>query len=326
MKPMNWMNALMLIALMILGNNNLSHAGNNNNSNSNNNSTVRYGTEAVDGIDIFYRESGDPSKQTVVLLHGFPHSSHQYREVLAQVGDQYHVIAPDYPGFGDSAFPSVDEYTYTFDNIAQTMDKFLEQRGLDRYVLMIHDYGAPIGFRIATQHPERVAGLVVMNGNAYIEGLNNEVWAPIMAYWKNKNDLEIEQAIIKKVFSNEGLKWQYTHGTRNPEGILPDSWNLDIAKFARAGQHRLQLNLFYDYQNNVKQYPKWQQYLRDQQPPMLIVWGKNDAFFPASGAEAYKRDVQKIDFNILNTGHFALEEDSAIIIKKMRQFLSKRIQ
>jgi len=292
----------------------------------NNNSVVRYGTEKVGELNIFYRESGDPKKQTLVLLHGFPHSSHMYREVLAKLADSYHVIAPDYPGFGDSSSPNVAEYNYTFDNIANTIDQFLFQRKLTNYVLMVHDYGAPIGFRIATKNPKKVKGFVVMNGNAYNEGFNKETWAPIMQYWKNKNNPKLEQAISAQIFSDAGLQWQYTHGTRHPENILPDNWNLDIVKFSRQGQHRLQLDLFYDYQNNVKLYPVWQQYLREKQPPMLIVWGKNDAFFPASGAEAYKRDVKQIDYNLLNTGHFPLEEDSAIIIKKMRTFLKTNIK
>ncbi|PZD74668.1 Haloalkane dehalogenase [Acaryochloris thomasi RCC1774] len=286
--------------------------------------TVRYGTEKVDGLDIFYREAGDPSKKAVVLLHGFPHSSHMYRDVLAALGDEYYLIAPDYPGFGDSSFPSVQEYTYTFDNFAETIDKFLIQRGLNSYVLMIQDYGAPVGYRIATKHPEKVKGFVVMNGNAYEEGLSPEGWGPIFQYWKGKTP-ELEAGIAGQVFSPDGLKWQYTHGTRNPDGISPDSWNLDITKFAREGQHQMQLELFYDYQNNVKLYPAWQQYLRDQQPPMLLVWGKNDAFFPEPGAEAYKRDVQNIDYNILDTGHFALEEEGEFIITKMRSFLSDRV-
>lgn len=314
-----------LLFLCALGINSTAYAGNTHTDSHTTSNAVRYGTETVDGVDIFYREAGNPSKQTLVLLHGFPHSSHMYRDVLAALGDDYHVIAPDYPGFGDSSFPSATEYQYTFDNLAHTIDQFLTQRGLNDYVLMLQDYGAPVGFRIATKHPKRVKGLVIMNGNAYEEGLNQEAWAPIMQYWKNKNNPELEKAIAGQIFSDAGLKWQYTHGTRNPEGILPDSWNLDIAKFARKGQHRVQLDLFYDYQNNVKRYPIWQKYLRDNQPPMLIVWGKNDAFFPASGAEAYKRDVKQIDFNLLDTGHFPLEEDSNVIIKKMRAFLARTV-
>lgn len=286
---------------------------------------VRYATETVDGLDIFYREAGDPSKQAVVLLHGFPTSSHMYRDVLAALGDEFYLIAPDYPGFGDSSYPSTEEYNYTFDNLAETVDKFLAQKKVSNYVLMIQDYGAPVGYRIALKHPERVKGLVVMNGNAYEEGLNEAAWGPIFQYWTDKTNTQLEDAIAGQVYGYEGMKWQYTHGTRNPEGINPDNWNLDYMKISRPGQHRVQLDLFYDYQNNVKAYPAWQQYLRDNQPPMLIVWGANDAFFPANGAEAYKRDVKDIDFNLLNTGHFALEEEAPFIIAKMRTFLREKV-
>ncbi|WP_086933139.1 alpha/beta fold hydrolase [Agarilytica rhodophyticola] len=288
---------------------------------------VRYGTEKVDGLDIFYREAGNPrsKKPALVLLHGFPSSSHQYREVLAALGDEFYLIAPDYPGYGDSSFPSKKEFTYTFDNIANVMDKFLIQKGIDRYVLMIQDFGAPVGFRVATKRPEKVAGFVVMNGNAYEEGINKAGWGKVIDYWKKRTP-ELEEHIIKNVFSLEGFRWQYTHGTRNPDAILPDNWNLDYMKMSRPGQHEVQLDMFFDYQNNLKKYPEWQQYLRDNQPPMLLVWGKNDAFFPVPGAEGYKRDVKDIDYNILDTGHFALEEEAPFIIKKMREFMHKKFK
>lgn len=286
------------------------------------NNEVRYRSETVNGLDIFYREAGKPSRPAVVLLHGFPASSHMYREVLRGLGDDYYLVAPDYPGFGDSSFPSPDEFTYTFDHIAEIMDTFLEQRGLNKYVLMIQDYGAPVGFRIAVKHPERVAGFVVMNGNAYREGLSAGGWGLIFEYWKNRAP-ELEAKIAANVFSLEGIKWQYTHGTRNPGGINPDSWNLDYMKISRPGGHRAQLDLFYDYRNNLERYPAWQAYLRERQPPMLIVWGKNDAFFPEPGAQAYRRDVKEIDYNILDTGHFALEEEAAFIVGKMRHFLAE---
>ena len=287
---------------------------------------VRYGVEEVDGLEIFYREAGDPKskKPALVLLHGFPSSSHQYREVLAELGDEFYLIAPDYPGYGDSSFPSKKDYTYTFDNISNTIDKFLIQRGLTRYVLMIQDFGAPVGLRIAAKHPEKVAGLVVMNGNAYEEGINKEGWGKVLDYWKKRTP-ELEKHIIDNVFSLEGFKWQYTHGTRNPDSILPDNWTLDYMKMSRPGQHEVQLDMFFDYQNNLKKYPEWQQYLRKNQPPVLLVWGKNDAFFPVSGAEGYKRDIKDIDYNILDTGHFALEEEAPFIIKKMRKFMHKKV-
>jgi len=284
---------------------------------------VSYGTEKVGKLDIFFREAGDPSKPTIVLLHGFPASSHMYREVLRGLANDYYLIAPDYPGFGNSSYPSVETFNYSFDNIARVMDAFLEKRGLKRYSLMIQDYGAPVGFRIALAHPERVQSIITQNGNAYKEGISPAGWGPVLDYWKTKTP-ELEKKIIDNVFSAASMKWQYTHGTRQPEKILPDNWHLDYAKISRPGQHRVQLNLFYDYQNNLKRYPEWQQYLRQHQPPVLVVWGKNDAFFPVSGAEGYKRDVKDLDYNILETGHFALEEDHVFINKKIKQFLRKR--
>jgi len=284
---------------------------------------VRYGFEKVGDVDIFFREAGDPTRPAIVLLHGFPSSSHMYREVLRGLSDSYYLVAPDYPGFGDSSYPDREDFTYSFDNIANVMGKFIEQRGLKQYSLMIQDYGAPIGFRIATAHPKRVQSIITQNGNAYEEGISPAGWGPVLDYWKKKTP-ELEKTIIENVFSYEAMKWQYTHGTRNPSSILPDNWNLDYAKISRPGQHQVQLGLFYDYQNNVKLYPKWQKYLREYQPPVLVVWGKHDAFFPVAGAEAYKRDVKDIDYNIFDTGHFALEEEHLEITKKMRQFLRSR--
>ncbi|MDC8004833.1 alpha/beta hydrolase [Aureisphaera galaxeae] len=282
--------------------------------------SVRFKKMDIDGINIAYREAGNPSNPTIVLLHGFPSSSHQYRKVLSQLSDQFYLIAPDYPGFGESDFPSPDAYDYTFDNIANTIDKLLVQLKLDSYTLMIQDYGAPVGFRIATKHPSKVKGIINQNGNAYEEGLG-EAWAAVRELWAGRND-ETEKALLG-VFSLEGLKWQYTHGVRNPENVNPDTWNLDYLRLSRPGAHKVNLDLFYDYQNNIKLYPKWQQYLRDNQPPLLIVWGKNDAFFPESGAEAFKNDVKNIDYNIFDTGHFALEEDGNEIISKIRAFMQR---
>lgn len=288
-------------------------------------SSVRYGYETVEGVQIFFREAGDPSKPTLVLLHGFPHSSHQYRNLIRDLADSYHLIAPDYPGFGASEYPSADEYEYSFDNISRTVDLFLQQRGIERYSLFLQDYGAPVGFRIATAHPERVQSLIIQNGNAYEEGMNPETWAPIMSLWETGLDNEeLKQAIASSVFSLEGFKWQYTHGTRNPDAILPDNWLLDHAAFSRPGQHEMQLGLFYDYRNNVALYPEWQAYLREHQPPALVVWAEHDAFFPVPGAEGYRRDLEDVDYNILNTGHFALEEDGALIASKIRTFLAAR--
>lgn len=283
-----------------------------------------YSYETVDGNEIFFREAGDPSNPAIVLLHGFPHSSHQYRDLIPLLADDFYLIAPDYPGFGASDFPSRDEYTYTFDNIADTVDTFLEQKGVDEYSLFVQDYGAPVGFRIATEHPERVQAIITQNGNVYEEGLNEAAWAPIMTLWEDGRNPELDAAITSSVFSFEGLRWQYTHGTRNPDAILPDNWILDHERLSRPGQHDVQLDLFYDYRNNVAKYPEWQAYLREEQPPVLVVWGENDAFFPTPGAEAFKRDVEDLDYNLLDTGHFALEEDAALIAEKIGSFFDAR--
>jgi pimeloyl-ACP methyl ester carboxylesterase len=236
-------------------------------------------------------------------------------------------IHPDHspvePRFRESSFPYPDTFAYSFDGLAGVMGRLLEQRCLKKYSLMIQGYGAPISFRIATAHPERVQAIITQNGNAYREGISAEGWGPVLDYWKTRTP-ELEKTIIENVFSYEGMKWQYTHGTRNPEAVSPDNWNLDYAKISRPGQHRVQLDLFYDYQHNLELYPQWQQYLRDHQPPVLVVWGRNDAFFPIAGAEGYKRDVKDIDYNILDTGHFALEEDYKVITGKMRRFLQAR--
>ena len=286
---------------------------------------TQYGFQTVDSVDIFFREAGDPSKPTLVLLHGFPSSSHQYRDLISRLSDDYHLIAPDYPGFGSSAFPAADDYEYSFDNIADTINAFLEARGIEQYSLFIQDYGAPVGMRIATAHPERVQSLIVQNGNLYEEGLNKEAWAPIMTLWEQgRGNQELETTIANNVFSLEGLRWQYTHGTRNPDAILPDNWLLDYQSLSRPGQHDVQIGLFYDYRNNLAKYPEWQAYLRKHQPPVLLVWAEHDAFFPVPGADAFKRDVTDLDYNILNTGHFALEEDAAVIETEIREFLSVR--
>lgn len=284
---------------------------------------TKFKTLEVNGVHIAYREAGNPENPTIVLLHGFPSSSHQYRKVLNQLSDTYHLIAPDYPGFGNSDFPDSKDYEYTFDNLAVTINAFLEKKEISSYALMIQDFGAPVGFRIATAHPERVTAIINQNGNAYEEGLG-EAWADVRALWKDRNK-QTEDALLP-VFSLEGLKWQYTHGVRNLENINPDTWHLDYLRLSRPNAHAVNLDLFYDYQNNIKLYPKWQKYLRDNQPPLLVVWGKNDAFFPESGAAAFKKDVINIDYNIYDTGHFALEEDGDKIIEKIRSFMSNTVK
>lgn len=284
---------------------------------------VEYGYETVDGHKVFFREAGDSSKPNIVLLHGFPASSHQYRDLIALLKDDFHVIAPDYIGFGASDYPSADEYEYSFDNLADTIDQFLEQREIKKYSLFVQDYGAPVGMRIALEHPERVQAILSQNGNMYEEGLNKTTWAPIMQLWEKRTP-ELEKTIADAVFSLDGLKWQYTHGTRQPNAILPDNWVLDYQRLSRPGQHEVQLDLFYDYRKNVKAYPQWQAYLRQHQPPVLLMWAKNDAFFPVPGAAGFKRDVKDLDYNILDTGHFALEEDAELVAQKVTSFLHAR--
>ena len=281
---------------------------------------TKFKQDKVDGVTIAYREAGNVENPTIVLLHGYPSSSHQYRKVLDQLSDSYHLIAPDYPGFGLSDFPDPTSYQYTFDNIAHTIDSFLDNRGIKSYAIMMQDYGAPIGFRLATAHPERITAIITQNGNAYLEGIG-AVWKGIKAMWANRN-AETEAPLLS-AFTLDGLKWDYTHGTKDLEKINPDSWHLDYLRMQRPNAQKVNLDLWYDYQNNLKLYPKWQQYLRDHQPPVLVVWGKNDAYFPESGAEAFKKDVKNLDYNVYDTGHFALEDHADEIIGKIREFMDK---
>lgn len=285
-------------------------------------SQVRYRTTTIDGVDIFYREAGDPSKPTILLLHGFPTSSHMFRNLIPALADRYHVVAPDYPGFGQSAMPDPATFAYTFDNLADVIGKFTREVSLDKYTLYVQDYGAPIGYRLATESPERVQGLIVQNGNAYDEGLR-EFWDPIKAYWADQSPSN--RAALEKILVLDATKWQYTHGVRDASVISPDTWTIDQLGLDRPGNKEIQLQLFLSYGTNPPLYPKWQEYFRTYQPPTLIVWGKNDHIFPAEGAEPYKRDLKNIDFNLLDTGHFALEEDGALIADKIRSFMEQRV-
>lgn len=284
---------------------------------------VFYRTAKVEGLDIFYREAGVGNKNTVVLLHGFPTSSHMFRNLIPKLAGKYHVIAPDYPGYGQSSKPAATEYKYTFDSLALIIEALLNQKNINRYSLYLQDYGAPVGFRIAAKYPKKVQTLTVQNGNAYDEGLG-EFWNVARAFWADRS--EKTSAPIGKFVSPEGVKWQYTHGTKNPEKISPDNWVSDLTHLSLPGNGHIQLDLFYDYKNNLSLYPAWQEYFRKYQPPTLIVWGKNDYIFPASGAHPYKRDLKIIDFNLLDTGHFALEEEGNLIAKKMLLFLDKHIK
>lgn len=282
---------------------------------------TRYHTIKVDDLEIFYREAGSRSAPTIVLLHGFPTSSHMFRNLIPALADDFHLVAPDYPGFGNSSMPDVSAFEYTFDNLADVMGAFLEALNLDRYSLYVMDYGAPIGFRLAVRHPERIEALIIQNGNAYEEGLR-EFWDPIRKYWKHRTPENAQP--LAHFISPEGVKWQYTHGVRDKAAISPDNWNVDLRHLTKEGNPAIQLALFYDYQNNIPHYSAWQTYFRKYQPPALIVWGKNDFIFPAEGAYPYRQDLKNLEFHLLETGHFALEEDGNQIADLMRRFLKAR--
>ncbi len=283
---------------------------------------ISYKNVEVNGLDVFYREAGDKNAPTLLLLHGFPTSSHMFRNLMSELADSYHMLAPDFPGFGNSSQPSMDDFDYTFDNLAATVEGFLDTLGVTKYSIYLMDYGAPVGFRIAVKYPERVDTLIIQNGNAYDEGLR-EFWDPIKVYWNDRTPENAEP--LTGFITPDGVKWQYTHGVRDLQAISPDNWNIDHRHLSREGNPAIQLALFYDYQSNVPLYPSWQAYFREHQPPTLIVWGKNDYIFPAEGAHPYKRDLKNLDFNLLDTGHFALEEDGDVIAGHIRRFLDKNL-
>jgi pimeloyl-ACP methyl ester carboxylesterase/carbonic anhydrase len=286
-------------------------------------SRARYHTVAVQGVDVFYREAGPKDAPTILLLHGFPSSSSMFRNLIPALADRYHLVAPDYPGFGQSAQPAPDQYTYTFDNLAQTVDTFTQQLGLTKFAIYVQDYGAPVGYRLAVKHPERITGIIVQNGNAYDEGLPDAFWGPLKEYWKNPTP-ELRTK-LEGFLGLETTKWQYLHGARDPQNISPDAYLADQRTLDRPGNKEVQIALFKDYGSNPPLYPSWQEYFRTMQPPMLIVWGKNDQIFPPAGAEPYKRDLKNLDFNLLDTGHFALEEDGDLIASKIRAFMDKNV-
>jgi pimeloyl-ACP methyl ester carboxylesterase len=278
-------------------------------------------TIKVDGLDIFYREAGPADAPVLLLLHGFPTSSHMFRNLIPELSDRYHVIAPDYPGYGQSSMPSVSEFKYTFDNLANVVEAFTAKLSLNSYSLYLMDYGAPVGFRLAAKHPERVRSLIIQNGNAYEEGLR-EFWAPFKTYWKDSSEQNAET--LRKLLTLEATRWQYTHGTRQVEAISPDNWLVDQTQLDRPGNKEIQMALFASYASNPPLYPKWQEYFRKHQPPTLIVWGKNDIIFPADGAEPYRRDLKNLEFHLIDTGHFALEEEGGRISTLIRGFLAKQ--
>lgn len=287
--------------------------------------TIRYGTETIDGLDIFYREAGTPGKPQIVLLHGFPTSSHMFRDLIPQLADDFHLIAPDYPGFGQSSAPDHTEFDYTFDNLAKLVNTLLERKGFDAYVLYIMDYGSPVGFRLATAYPERVRGFIVQNGNAYIEGMPDSFWGPIKAYWQAGKDSRAHRDALRPSFGLEVTKWQWTEGATNLAGISPDAWLHALQGLSRPGNDEAQLDLFYDYNTNVAKYPQWQAYLRQHQPPMLIAWGKNDPIFPESGAHPYLKDVPQAELHLIDTGHFVLDTHGQEVAELITRFMKNKV-
>ena len=286
-------------------------------------STVHYRYEQVGDVKVFYREAGNPSAPTVLLLHGFAASSFMFRELIPQLADRYHVIAPDLPAFGFTEAPARGQYAYTFSQLAQTIGEFTEHLKLDRYALMVHDYGAPVGWRLAVAHPERVTAIVSQNGNAYEEGLGAG-WAPIQTYWREPTAQHRDA--LKDFPTPASIKWQYLEGVSDPSTVSPDGYTLEGLQIQRPGNADIQLDLVLDYASNVAMYPQFQAYFRQYQPPLLAVWGKHDPFFLPAGAEAWKRDLPKADIRFYDTGHFALETHGREIIPVIGEFLDDNLK
>ena len=279
---------------------------------------IAYRTADVDGLSVFYREAGAADAPTLLLLHGFPSSSHMFRELIPLLADKFHLVAPDLPGFGKSDMPKPDKFDYTFDHLADVIDRFTEVLGLDRFAIYVFDYGAPVGFRIAARHPDRITAIISQNGNAYEDGLSDG-WAPVQAYWKDPSPANREA--VRTMVQPETTIWQYTHGVPDVAMVSPDGYGLDNFYLARPGADEIQLDLLLNYASNVALYPAWQEYFRTSQPPLLAVWGSNDPFFIPPGAEAFKRDIPDADVRFLPTGHFALETHVEEIANAIIDFL-----
>jgi pimeloyl-ACP methyl ester carboxylesterase len=274
----------------------------------------------ADGVQMFYREAGPADAPVILLLHGFPTSSFMFRDLIPRLAGDYHVLAPDLPGFGFTEVSPERKYSYSFEQLARTIDAFTQALKLDRYTLYVFDYGAPTGFRLAMAHPERVIAIVSQNGNAYEEGLG-DAWDPIKKYWAEPTP-ENRAILRQSILTAGGTRWQYTHGVAHPEDIAPESYTLDTALFERAGNKEIQLDLFLDYASNVKLYPKFQEYFRKSKPPLLAIWGKNDPFFIPAGATAFQKDLPDAQVQFLDTGHFAIETHRNQIAAAMKEFLS----
>lgn len=283
---------------------------------------VRYHTAAIDGHQLFYREAGDSKHPTLLLLHGFPTSSHMFRNLIPRLEDRFHVVAPDLPGFGFSDAPDRARFKYTFDNLSKVIECFTDKIGLERYAIYVFDCGAPVGFRLAVARPERVTAIISQNGNAYEEGLSTG-WLPIQKYWQEPN--AANRKAVRALLTHETTKWQYVHGVSDEANVAPESYSLDFALLQRPGMHEIQLDLFLDYASNVALYPKFHEYFATKQPPLLAVWGKNDPFFLPQGAEAFRRHNPNAEVHLYDTGHFALETHVDEIASAMRSFLEKAV-
>ncbi|MDQ7995574.1 MAG: alpha/beta hydrolase [Luteibacter sp.] len=282
---------------------------------------ITYHRAVVGGVGIFYREAGSPSNPTIVLLHGFPSSSRQFSALMPLLASRYHLIAPDYPSFGQSDTPDPANYAYTFDHLAETMDGLLEQMGLSRYSLYLHDYGGPVGFRLMTAHPDRVEALIVSNANAYTEGLGKK-WERIAQFWERP---DANEDVVDAFLSEKATRERHTLGTRHPERYDPDAWTDEYTHLSLPGQHAIQASLLFDYRTNVAGYPAWQAWLRRYQPPTLVVWGKNDPSFVAAGAQAFARDVPKAEIHLLDAGHWPWEEANAEIAGYVLGFMDRAV-
>lgn len=281
---------------------------------------IVYRYQQADGVNIFYREAGNTALPALLLLHGFPTSSHQFRDLIPLLADKFHIIAPDLPGFGFTEVPAERNYPYTFDAFGQTLTAFVDALGLKRYAMYVFDYGAPAGLRLALAYPERVSGLISQNGNAYLEGLG-DAWAPVRAYWDDPTEANGE-VIRDAILTPEGVKWQYLHGVSDPQQIAPESYTLDTLLMDRPGNKEIQLALFLDYASNLRLYPAFQAFFRQQQLPTLVIWGKHDPFFIPPGAAAWQRDNPLAVVEMLESGHFALETHTAYIAQRIREMFS----
>ncbi|GAA4198553.1 alpha/beta hydrolase [Streptosporangium oxazolinicum] len=282
---------------------------------------TRYRTVTVLGQEIFYREAGDPEAPILLLLHGYPTSSHMFRDLIPRLATRYRLVAPDHLGFGHSATPSVDDFDYTFANLAEITAAFTERLGLSRFAMYVQDYGAPIGWRLATAHPERVTAIVTQNGNAYLDGLDEDFWAPIQAYGTDPSpDTE---AAVRQALTLDAIRWQYTHGVPDESLVSPDTWRHDFALLQRPGNAEIQLRLFRDYITNIDLYPAFQEYFRASRVPLLAAWGAHDEIFRPGGATAFQRDLPDAEIHLLPAGHFALESHGAQIARLVDDFLGR---